>query len=304
MFIGFSFSWSALFFVLKRISGDIAYNSKGEIRSELGLYIYAYLFETMFVLWALLVVVMVGYHWRQLIKILQNQEDEAKQKKNEMMAYLAHDLRTPLTSIIGYSKLMDNMESLDNQKAREYLRIILDKSEALDNMLEEFFEIAKLETGNIKLSLIEINLAEMLKQLVSEYMPILNEKNLKINCQIIAEARVLCDVSKIERVFDNMMRNAIKYTNNQGSIHIRGYQETSRFHMVFSNEAQPISESQLENMFDSFVRLEEARNEVEGAGMGLAIVKEIIELHKGKVWAEYHFPYLEIHILLNIIKLS
>ena len=140
----------------------------------------------------------------------------------------------------------------------------------------------------------------MLQQIVSEYIPILKEKKLTLQCDIIQQANVRCDAVKMERVFDNLMRNAVKYAPEDSNLMVSGKLEENQFLMCFKNEAEPMNEEQLTNMFESFVRLDEARNEMEGSGMGLTIVKEIIELHQGNIWAEYEAGKLYVCIKMAL----
>lgn len=301
--LGFSLIWGVLFFILNKIFIDIAYDSNG-VKNQLALYLSAYIFEVMAGIWFIVVIIMIIYNWKKIFKQLQIKEEEIEKRKNDMLTYLAHDLRTPLTSVIGYAHLLDSVENLDAKEGKEYIKIILDKSLLLQNMLDEFFEITKLETGNAKLEVKEINLAEMLQQLVNEYVPILREKGLDLQWDIVSQAIVKCDIGKMERVFDNLMGNAIKYSKIESGVFIKGEISKDKFLVTFENESELITEEQLVSMFQSFVRLEDSRSNIEGAGMGLAIVKEIIELHKGQIWAEYNNNKLKIIIEMIVIELS
>lgn len=211
-------------------------------------------------------------------------------------------MRTPLTSILGYVHILEQMDSRDTDEAREYLNIVLDKSEVLEVMLDEFFEVTKLETGNVKLEQEKMNLAEMLQQLVSEYVPILRDKKLMLECDVISQAYVSCDAAKMERVFDNLMRNAMKYAPVESTVHVSGKIEDKYFVICFENASELIESDMLEHIFEPFVRLEESRTEAEGAGIGLAIVKELIELHKGNVHAEYEDGRIRMMAYLPICK--
>lgn len=311
--LSFTVIWTSIFIALKRIVSDFA--DPFYISTE-GRYVYrvfnqstwrmisAYLFEVMFIIWIVVIIFLVVIYGNQILDLLQKREEEEQKRKNDILAYLAHDLRTPLTSIKGYTYLLTQMDLEVNQEAKEYIRIIRQKSEQLEGMLDEFFEITKLETGCISLDLVTIDIVQMLGQIIYEYEPILKEKQFNIISHLDTPAVVECDPNLMERVFDNLIRNAIKYAQDSGILQVSSKIVNQQIHISFLNQSEPIEEEALIHMFDTFVRLDEARGMVEGSGMGLAIVKDIIELHKGEIWAQYHGGYLEIQISLNIIKSS
>ena len=134
---------------------------------------------------------------------------EAEQRKNDLIVYLAHDLKTPLTSVIGYLTLLSDEPDLTPEMRAKYTGIALDKAQRLETLINEFFEIARFNLTTMQLEVTRIDLTMLLEQLASEFLPILKEKNLTLKSAIEPGVSLVCDPDKLERVFDNLLRNAI-----------------------------------------------------------------------------------------------
>lgn len=211
----------------------------------------------------------------------------ANQRKDDLVMYLAHDLKTPLSSVIGYLTLLKDENMISEEVREKYLSIALDKAERLEDLINEFFEITRFNLSNISLEYGKINLTRMLEQLVFEFKPMLADKN--ITCDLNAEADIMlsCDADKLQRVFDNILRNAVNYSYENTNIQIRLKADTDSVSIRFSNEGNTIPSEKLERIFEQFYRLDTARSSGNGgAGLGLAIAKHIVELHKGTITAE------------------
>ena len=137
---------------------------------------------------------------------------ENEQRKNDLIMYLAHDLKTPLSSVIGYLTLLRDETQISKELQTKYLSIALDKAERLEDLINEFFEITRFNLSNITLQYSKINLTRLLEQLVYEFKPLLKEKNLTCNLKIQEDITLRCDANKIQRVFDNLLRNAAIYS--------------------------------------------------------------------------------------------
>ena len=211
---------------------------------------------------------------------------EAEQRKNDLIMYLAHDLKTPLASAIGYLNLLRDEGQISEELRERYLSIALDKAERLEDLINEFFEIARFNLSDITLQYSGINLTRLLEQLVYEFKPILGAKNL--NCRLdIAEDRMLrCDADKIQRVFDNLLRNAVNYSFEDTEIEITVEEESGSFVIRFANHGDTVPQDKLERIFEQFYRLDAARSTGSGgAGLGLAIARQITALHGGTITA-------------------
>ena len=211
----------------------------------------------------------------------------ANQRKDDLVMYLAHDLKTPLSSVIGYLTLLKDENMISEEVREKYLSIALNKAERLEDLINEFFEITRFNLSNISLEYGKINLTRMLEQLAFEFKPMLADKN--ITCDLDAEADIMlsCDADKLQRVFDNILRNAVNYSYENTNIKIFLTLDTDRVFISFSNEGNTIPSEKLERIFEQFYRLDTARNSGNGgAGLGLAIAKHIVELHKGTITAK------------------
>lgn len=211
----------------------------------------------------------------------------ANQRKDDLVMYLAHDLKTPLSSVIGYLTLLKDENMISEEVREKYLSIALNKAERLEDLINEFFEITRFNLSNISLEYGKINLTRMLEQLAFEFKPMLADKN--ITCDLDAEADIMlsCDADKLQRVFDNILRNAVNYSYENTNIKILLKSDTDRVLINFSNEGNTIPSEKLERIFEQFYRLDTARNSGNGgAGLGLAIAKHIVELHKGTITAK------------------
>lgn len=213
----------------------------------------------------------------------------AEQRKNDLIVYLAHDLKTPLTSVIGYLTLLHDERQISEELREKYLAISLDKAERLEDLINEFFEITRFNLSNIELQLSYVNLSRMLQQLIFEFKPMFSEKNLDCKLDIAPDISLRCDVDKMQRVFDNLLINAVNYSYNGSTINISVAQDENGTLIKFVNSGNTIPKEKLSRIFEQFYRLDSSRSAKSGgSGLGLAIAKQIIELHGGKISAESH----------------
>lgn len=222
---------------------------------------------------------------------------DAEQKKHDLVVYLAHDLRTPLTSIIGYLSLLQKGkdEALDEETRYEYERISLEKAHRLDQLINEFFEITKLNLGEEKLNKESVDLSLMLSQMAYEFKPELASKNLDWQLEIEEHLVEEIDINKMERVIENLIRNAISYAPPQSKIWLKLEKFETGIRMSVKNDSLPLSENAISKIFDPFYRGDESRSSETGnSGLGLSITKQIIELHGGKISASNQDGYFEI----------
>ena len=210
----------------------------------------------------------------------------AEQQKNDMVMYLAHDLKTPLASVIGYLNLLRDEGQVSEELRQKYIAVSMDKAERLEDLINEFFEIAKFNLSNITLQYGRISLTRLLEMLLYEFQPMLQEKNLNCNLVVPEDIMLRCDADKIQRVFDNLLKNAVIYSYEGTEINIAVTRQGENAQITFTNHGDTIPEEKLERIFEQFYRLDASRSTSSGgAGLGLAIAKQIVELHKGTVMA-------------------
>ena len=221
---------------------------------------------------------------------LERQErevQESEQRKNDLVVFLAHDLKTPLTSIVAYLSMLQSPPELSEAERSKYTGISLEKAIRLGKLIEEFFEITKFNAQDIVLEKTELNLSRMLEQIADEMYGVFQEKRLECQVEAAEDVIVPADPDKLARVFDNLMRNAVAYCDRETTIHIQVSQDKDNAKIVFINEGPKIANDKLQHIFEKFFRADNSRSsETGGAGLGLAIAREIVELHGGQIQAQ------------------
>lgn len=210
----------------------------------------------------------------------------AEQRKDELGMYLAHDIRTPLTSVIGYLNLLEESPDMPLEQRAKYLRITLEKAYRLEEMINEFFEITRYNSQQIRVSREPVDLYFMLVQLSDELSPALSGRGNSVLLDVDENLTICADADKLARVFSNILKNAAAYSYPETEIRISAEKSDGQIHILFQNKGDYIPEEKLATLFDKFCRLDEARiSHTGGTGLGLAIAKEIVLLHGGSIRA-------------------
>ena len=238
-----------------------------------------------------------------LRQALEKRELEAKlseERKNNLVMYLAHDIRTPLTSVIGYLSLLEEAKDMPMEQREKYVHVTLEKANRLEQLINEFFEITRYNIQEIILEKEKIDLYYMLVQMLEEFYPALEEKGNRAVLHSSEDVCVYGDSVKLARVFNNILRNAIAYSYRDTQIDIfveevygknagdgPAKEKPEKIVVCFRNRGKTIPKEKLSSIFDKFYRMDEARNsDTGGAGLGLAIAKEIVARHGGRIFAE------------------
>ena len=225
---------------------------------------------------------------KNTLKERTTEAEKSEQRKNDLVVYLAHDLKTPLTSVIGYLSLLSEIPDMPETQREKYTSIALTKAYRLESLINEFFEITRFNSQTIVLNKERINLNLLLEQMADEFYPTLEQKNLSISLETDADLLLYADPEKIARVFNNLLKNACAYSFENTQIRI-AVQEVSKglAEISFQNHGKRIPKEALSTIFEKFYRLDSARSSFDGgSGLGLAIAKEIVELHCGSIRAE------------------
>ena len=264
----------------------------------------------------------------------RQQAHETNQRKDDMLMYMAHDLKTPLTSVIGYLTLLNDEPDIPETTRQRYLGVVLKKALRLEELINGFFEITRFNFSHMILEKSYVNMSMMVNQILYEFQPVFAEKRLQFTFEAPEEVYVYCDVEKMERVYDNLFKNVANYSYTDTQIRVclsekipaetrqrmlEGQEagqnivpetaETGRnvmpgqteekqdaagvrkasggMRLIVENHGRTIPREKLEHLFEQFFRLDSSRDShTGGSGLGLAVVKEIIQLHGGTVVCE------------------
>ncbi|MCI5867996.1 MAG: HAMP domain-containing histidine kinase [Dorea sp.] len=221
------------------------------------------------------------------LKRQEMEAEESEKKKNDLVLFLAHDLKTPLTSIVAYLSMLDSHQDMPEEEREKYTHIALEKSLRLGELINEFFDITRYNLQNIEIEPVEINLTMMLEQIADELYGVLQEKQLSCEVDVEEELMVYGDPDKLARVFDNILKNAIAYCYESTVIRIEARKKNGDVEIVFTNQGDKIPGVMLQTIFEKFYRVDNSRSSgTGGAGLGLAIAKQIVELHGGLIRAK------------------
>ena len=228
---------------------------------------------------------------------------ENEQKKDELIVYLAHDIKTPLTSMIGYLSLLSEIKDMPQEQRNRYIDIALDKSYRLEYLINELFDVARFNSEKIVLEKEEINLNLMLEQIADDFYPTLKEMNKKINFTSDEKTILYADPDKLSRVFNNLIKNAVNYSKKNTDIDISILNKENQATVKITNKGKQIPKEKLDKIFEKFYRLDSSRtSKTGGSGLGLAIAKEIVELHGGRIYAESDMKETTFSVILPIIE--
>ncbi len=228
---------------------------------------------------------------------------ENEQRKNDLIVYLAHDIKTPLTSMVGYLSLLDEIDDMPKSKRKKYVSIALDKAYKLEDLINELFDITRFNSETIILKNEEINLRLMLEQIIDDFYPTLNELNKRIEFMMENNITLYGDSDKLARVFNNIIKNAINYSIGDDPIKIEVNIDENNANVIISNRGNKISDVELQKIFEKFYRLDSSRtSKTGGSGLGLAIAKEIVELHGGNIKATSDLEFTKFYINLPLRK--
>lgn len=219
------------------------------------------------------------------IRVLMDKEREAERTKNELITNVAHDLRTPLTSIIGYLELLSGSAQIPSDMQKKYISITYTKAKRLEKLIEDLFGFTKLNYGKISMKVSKVDIIKLLSQLLEEFYPNFVDKHLTYELQSNVPAKVItADGNLLARLFDNLINNAIKYgaDGKRVIVRVEAAEDTVTIQVV--NYGYIIPKEELTLIFEKFYRVEQSRStNTGGTGLGLAIAKNIVDMHGGNI---------------------
>lgn len=219
------------------------------------------------------------------IRKLMDKERESERTKNELITNIAHDLRTPLTSIIGYLEILTTKKDLPDDVRARYTEIAYTKSKKLQQLINDLFGFTKLTYGKIAMRVSSIDIVKLLSQLLTEFYPNFMDAGLEYDLESNVPAlTITADPNLIARLFDNLINNAIKYGAEGKRIRVRVHAEEETVTVRVVNYGRVIPANELPYIFDKFYRVEQSRSsKTGGTGLGLAIAKNVVDMHNGTI---------------------
>ncbi|MDV7719282.1 GHKL domain-containing protein [Pediococcus ethanolidurans] len=222
--------------------------------------------------------------------VIESMDEERKieQSKDELITNVSHDLRTPLTSIIGYLGLIENQQYQNEDDVLKYTHTAFLKAQQMKSLVEDLFEYTKVRQASTKMTFNQISVEPMLEQLAASFELEAEKKNMKIDTKAKPkDIKIEGDAEKLGRLFNNLISNALKYAKGGRHINLEATQSGDQIVFKVSNDGEMIPEESIKHLFERFYRVESSRSKATGGtGLGLAIAQSIVELHQGKISVE------------------
>lgn len=231
--------------------------------------------------------------------IALNEKVRNEKLKTELISNVSHDLKTPLTSIINYVNILNNSNITEDER-NDYLTILDRNSKRLKTLIEDLFEVSKLNSGKMTIEKHEIDIVSLVYQGVGEYSNLYEEKNMEFKVNTNEdEIFVDLDGKLMSRVFENIIVNALKYSLNNTRVYIDIISKENSVEVSFKNISNYEMDFNAEDIIERFARADKSRNSsIEGSGMGLAITKSIVELHNGSIKIEVEGDMFKIYLII------
>lgn len=219
------------------------------------------------------------------IRTLMEKERESERTKNELITNVAHDLRTPLTSMIGYLDLLSHSTAISPELEKKYIEIAYAKSRRLEKLIEDLFGFTKLNYGKISMQVSKVDIVKLMSQLLEEFYPNFMEKNLSYELKSNVSGQIImADGNLLARLFDNLINNAIKYGADGKQVLVAIHAQKQVVSVSITNFGYVIPQEELPLIFNKFYRVEQSRStHTGGTGLGLAIAKNIVDMHGGTI---------------------
>ena len=232
------------------------------------------------------------------------EERRIEQSKDELITNISHDIRTPLTSIIGYLGLIEEGRYQSDEELLHYTHTAFKKSKQMKNLVDDLFEYTKVRQTNTKLNIISFDLYQLLEQLAVDFE--LEAGNKNMNLEVLCHPLTFLmegDTEKLVRVFNNLITNALKYGADGDTIMLTAEQDEQHAIITVKNNGENIPKEALDNIFERFYRVDQSRSqETGGTGLGLAIAHSIISLHHGEISVKSENGWTSFVIILPLTQ--
>ncbi|WJE53066.1 HAMP domain-containing sensor histidine kinase [Bacillus cereus] len=227
----------------------------------------------------------------ELITALEKVQVEAKKSqlaRKQLLSSISHDIRTPLTSIIGYIDALKDDIAASEEEKREYLDILSNKSNGLKHLVDEIFNMAKLDADEFPLKKEQLDFSEITRESLIEFLPELSQHGIELQVNIPEEpCPITADSLSLMRIINNLIKNAIYYGKPGKVLGIELLETTTEYQLLIWDKGPGISTDDLENVFERMYRSDQSRNPSHGgSGLGLAISKALVEKNGGQIWVE------------------
>ncbi len=213
--------------------------------------------------------------------LIEKEKQENSRKK--LIANISHEFKTPLTIISGYSQLM--LSEAKDEEDKKNLNVMISEAERLSDLVHEFLELSKLESGNIKLNKEMVDINTIIKNEIDKLDVDIKNKGVNVTLKLCKEAELFVDKREFTKVIENLLTNAIKFTKGDKRIVVKTYVKDEYFYYEVYNSGDTIKESDMENIFNSYYKDKSTRNK-KGTGLGLTIVKVVVDLHNGECFVK------------------
>ncbi|PER26850.1 two-component sensor histidine kinase [Bacillus cereus] len=227
----------------------------------------------------------------ELIEHLEKVQIETIKSQNarkRLLSSISHDIRTPLTSIIGYIDALKDDIAVSGEEKKEYLEIISRKSSNLKQLINEIFNMAKLDADEVVINPELLELTEITREVLIEHLPEIKKNNLELKLSLPnTKCFIMADYLSIIRIIDNLIKNAIIYGKEGKVLGIELIESHKEFQLLIWDKGQGIAKHELDNVFERMYRSDQSRNSINGgSGLGLSIAKSLVEKNQGKIWVE------------------
>lgn len=231
-------------------------------------------------------------------------EREIEKSKDELITNVSHDIRTPLTSIIGYLGLIEDGQYQNDEEVLKYTSIAYKKAKQMKSLVEDLFEYSKVRQPSVPVNIVSFDMVQLLEQLAADFELEAKKKNIQIQVDTTENQLVMeGDTEKLVRVFNNLITNALKYGTEADRIIIKIEKSKNEAVVTVKNNGAPIPREALDQLFDRFYRVDGSRSqEISGTGLGLAIAQNIVNLHGGYIYAQSNEAWTSFIIHLPLYK--